>query len=374
MKNANVGFNNYIPYFMNPHITEQILFNQSQGLSQLLSDPSHNLDYKFLEEYLSYYSFFLRQTDMRCTVQLDLDRAQCLNCRNILIPSNTAKSLIFSCNQHSFCTRDCATNYLQGYTGGNLLFWNRIRCGICNTLITRNFMEGIYGKTEFQQYIAKLEEDNEPQFTCDICAGVYKIRECITLNCNHRFCKNCLKADLEIKIGEARVNEKDLVCPMCPVTIDLNIIQAVVSAESFAKYQKFALEQWVPVVDADEIYFQCHGTDCSFKAILLNNLEEFECPNCKTKTCPKCNDVVHKGCSCQAFRLWKEENAKGDEQFELLLKQSQWVQCPWCKQVVERVSGCQFMTCSSVVCRGQKYFCFQCKRGLNRDHEPHACA
>ena len=139
----------------------------------------------------------------------------------------------------------------------------------------------------------------------------------------------------------------------------------MVSEENFAKYQKFAIEQWAPEMENDEIYFRCKNTDCDYKVILLNNVEEYECPNCKAKVCPKCNEVVHKGCSCEAFKTWKEENSKGDAMFELMLKQSQWVQCPWCKQVIERVSGCQFMTCSSVACRGKKYFCFNCKTNLN---------
>ena len=143
------------------------------------------------------------------------------------------------------------------------------------------------------------------------------------------------------------------------------------SAEDFAKFLRFKFNSWQPE-ENETLYFQCRN-NCEFVALIDLNSEEYQCPLCNTKVCPKCYDVVHKGSSCEAFRLWKIENGQADKAFDLLLKQSQWVQCPWCLQAIERVSGCQFMTCASVICKGKKYFCFQCKGKLNVDHEPHQC-
>lgn len=357
---------------MNGKITEELLVKHSKVISEFISDPRSVMDYEHLFEYLNYYSFLLNQLNLKCKVNVDLNRGQCLACQNIFKLSQQPRSLKLVCN-HGFCSEICAKSFLDHYTGGNLVFWYRVYCTKCNAKITRNFVNGLYGTTAFAEMLTKLEYENEPNFDCEICTEKFKIREGVTLDCNHRYCKNCLKGHLEIKIGEAQVQESDLSCPQDNVAVNPFIIKDVVSEENFAKYQKFAIEQWAPDMEKDEIYFRCKNTDCDYKVILLNNVEEYECQKCKVKVCPKCNEVVHKGCSCEAFKTWKEENSKGDAMFELMLKQSQWVQCPWCKQVIERVSGCQYMTCFSVACRGKKYFCFNCKRGLNADHQPHQC-
>jgi hypothetical protein len=48
-----------------------------------------------------------------------------------------------------------------------------------------------------------------------VCLGQFKISDIITLDCDHRFCKECVKLDLETQIGEGKFAEDEIGCPAC---------------------------------------------------------------------------------------------------------------------------------------------------------------
>jgi ariadne-1 len=80
-------------------------------------------------------------------------------------------------------------------------------------------------------------------FTCDICYDLYHVDEAITLDCDHRFCKNCLGEYLKEKITSAEVSSDKLICPSCPTPISIHTIQYCVDEDTFSKYNDFAIRQ-----------------------------------------------------------------------------------------------------------------------------------
>lgn len=49
------------------------------------------------------------------------------------------------------------------------------------------------------------------------------------------------------------------------------------------------------------------------------------------------------------------------------------LKCPECGAAVQRISGCQYMVCTSPQCQGRTYFCYDCGIKLQGDHAPHDC-
>ena len=41
-----------------------------------------------------------------------------------------------------------------------------------------------------------------------------------------------------------------------------------------------------------------------------------------------------------------------------------FVNCPSCRQMIELLNGCYFITCISIGCLGKRYFCYVCKQKL----------
>lgn len=353
---------------------EKALQEQTFVLSKFLSDPTKKVNYEYLQAYLTDYCFFLSELNQKVSISVTITKSCCSICNSIYESSKTPTKVTLNCCNHSFCKLECARTFIEIFTEGEILNWSRLVCPECRTPISKMFMEKVFNPENFDEIILKAKSDKEPKFVCDICQTEFKINESITLNCNHRFCKPCMSLYLEAKINEAQVSDDKLVCPNDnDVPIDPNIVHACVSQESFEKFQKFSLNQWEPQLDQGEIYYRCNGVDCGYAIVLDGALDEYECGKCHIKFCPKCSETTHKGTTCESFKKWKEENDKGDEMFQALLKNSQWIACPWCKQVIERVSGCKYMVCSSMICRSKKYFCFDCKQGLGHDHAPHAC-
>ena len=89
-----------------------------------------------------------------------------------------------------------------------------------------------------------VKEVNE--ILCNQCKNKFNVNDFFILNCNHQFCKNCIKSSLIDKIK----NEKtDLICldPSCLKEISFDRIKAILPKEIFEKYdlmlvKKFELE------------------------------------------------------------------------------------------------------------------------------------
>eukprot|EP00361_Fabrea_salina_P005010 CAMPEP_0202436756 /NCGR_PEP_ID=MMETSP1345-20130828/26205_1 /ASSEMBLY_ACC=CAM_ASM_000843 /TAXON_ID=342563 /ORGANISM="Fabrea Fabrea salina" /LENGTH=226 /DNA_ID=CAMNT_0049050277 /DNA_START=192 /DNA_END=868 /DNA_ORIENTATION=+ len=178
------------------------------------------------------------------------------------------------------------------------------------------------GEATFNNLVKEKQEEQRPKFDCLICMQTNAVDEAITLECNHRYCFNCVKQFLEVEVREGRVAENNLKCPDCNAAIDYNIISHVLEHEDFARYEDFALRNWEPE-EQGVIDFQCPGPDCKFRALVPEDFSEIECPN-GHKFCPKCKEQVHKGSTCEAFAVWKRENGQADALFENLVQNQTW--------------------------------------------------
>ena len=157
---------------------------------------------------------------------------------------------------------------------------------------------------------------------------------------------------------------------------------------------------------------------CQVGTEISNELKVFKCPNCNKEYCPQCNKY-HPGQTCEEF-LEYQEKQKNEENFieikkrgknlnknvpkddfqkkkpdvkpknyvkdpkkikagqekktrenqkkkedDLSLKflMENFKKCPKCKQLVEKISGCNFMKCSWPGCVNT-YFCLICEKSL----------
>mmetsp|Transcript_19463 Transcript_19463/g.19476 ORF Transcript_19463/g.19476 Transcript_19463/m.19476 type:complete len:320 (+) Transcript_19463:299-1258(+) len=271
-------------------------------------------------------------------------------------------------------------------TNNTLLDLDYVRCPICRSSISvEQINEAFEGKIEEIQRDAcdralnmLLDEESKeqllPKFTCLICYTELKVDQGITLECDHRFCVNCIKQQVEMLIESAQVSDEKLKCPNCPQALSVYEIEDIVGPELFAKYEKFRLRGLkLEPGDENSYIFHCRGADCEYICIIEKGVNEFECPKCGFKCCPMCKEDTHKGSTCEQFAKWKEENAKGDKEFEQMLRDEGLLKCPECGAAVQRISGCQYMVCSSSQCQGRTFFCYDCGIKLEQDHGAHDC-
>jgi hypothetical protein len=275
-------------------------------------------------------------------------------------------SMILSCS-HVICSEQCLLAWLDHQLEGNYHLFDKAQC-ICGELINRAIVikvlsniEGIESKKRESAF------NSEPTSSCAICYKIKKISEFITLDCDHRFCKDCIENYVQENIRQGVWGDR-LGCPSCSTPIDFNIINSLLDNSLQSLYHRLSLRG---LELKDEILFQC-PQGCKFAEVVSKDSKTSKCTECKIVFCILCKDQEHPNQSCEENRKLKTfiSDPLLKEKFENgLLKY-----CPWCMAGVEKdPRGCKYMTCHSPECKGKKYFCFDCLVKLNKFHEKHEC-
>ena len=117
--------------------------------------------------------------------------------------------------------------------------------------------------------------------------------------------------------------------------------------------------------NSDEITF-CPTAGCNYMCSYDKNEFHLNCPMCKKSYCLQCKTEWHKGMTCKEYQITKNKD-ENDVKFEEYAKGSKLKQCPKCKRWVEKVSGCDHITCPCGT-----PFCYRCGRIKESDFD-HGC-
>lgn len=360
----------------------------TQFLSETLNNKSKALATQMLPTFLQKLSKFLEFNNSELRIKVKPLGKQCLHCGKYIPTSNLHNAIGLWCNatEHLMCNVKCLQRHALVCTNFTLLDLNYVTCPKCWTSIHSDQILEAFGD-KFEQiqsdacdkalYMLLDEEgkkEMEPKFTCEVCLLKSDVAEGITLECDHRFCMPCMKSYTTNLIEEAQVGETNLKCPNCSQPMTSYEVEEIVGPEVFEKYQKFLLRGYkLSGDDLNNKIFNCHGLDCEFFCIVDNILEDVECPKCFKRSCPKCFDEPHVGKTCEEYKASKA-SSKEDEEFKKMLKQEGIINCPSCGAAVQRISGCEFMVCTSSQCQSKTYFCYDCGIKLEADHAPHNCS
>ena len=207
------------------------------------------------------------------------------------------------------------------------------------------------------------------RFECSMCMDDDVCREDIlTLGCNHRFCRDCLKFYVKLKLKEKNVSEEDLCCPErgCNVSIDVHIIESLLSSEQYQEFLDLKLRK----IYANETREARECPKCSYIMLIEEHDDEMldctVCPNesCGHKFCGRCGQQPHVkqkdlDLSCEQYAKFLKENDEGLKKFHEFIEKEGLMQCPKCRRVGELKSGCKF-----IYCPYKANYCYLCGREL----------
>ncbi|KAG8964410.1 hypothetical protein FRC03_001811 [Tulasnella sp. 419] len=180
----------------------------------------------------------------------------------------------------------------------------------------------------------------------------------IALPCQtrHKYCLECIKQYITTELDRGR--EGNVVFPIrCPECswgeweIPDDTAVKVLEAEHYERWH------FQKLFEKTNKYY-CPNPHCS---TLLDPTDEGEtrtkkaqCPLCRKRLCIPCRSLDHEGMSCS--KNMRTQRRKGIEGAAVkLARQRGWRRCPKCEVIVERISGCDHMTCK---CRHS--FCYRC--------------
>ena len=217
-------------------------------------------------------------------------------------------------------------------------------------------------------------ENKEPEINCGICLCPAPLSQCLTLACNHRFCKDCLVADWTSNISQGFIDSSRLKCPdaKCTVPISYEELRANLPQNIFQKYEEFSFNAFMvnETNQTKEKTIVCPDPKCQTKSFIWSGASYFTCFQCKVKYCAECRGdwKDHEGMTCEKYKELKEKNLNpNDIVFENMMQNEKWMKCPKCEMVVEKIEFCNFIRCPSNICQKNTCFCYLCGEILTEE-------
>lgn len=193
-------------------------------------------------------------------------------------------------------------------------------------------------------------------FTCGVCFDEISYEDIALIGCEHLYCRECLHSYLVTEVENKKLPIK---CPdpSCYYILEESDIVLLLKPEELTLYYNNSLER---VIDNTKNMIHCPKADC--KGVIEVVSRYFNCPICNYKMCVKCNGDYHEKEECPE---------KNDVVFEKYLKVQKFTKCPNCSIPVDRISGCNKITCKCGI-----FFCYTCGKDItiekynhfNKDH------
>eukprot|EP00754_Rhynchopus_humris_P050861 Rhum_TRINITY_DN9197_c0_g2::Rhum_TRINITY_DN9197_c0_g2_i1::g.32055::m.32055 len=226
--------------------------------------------------------------------------------------------------------------------------------------------------------------ENAAPILCAVCFADAPAGAALALRaCGHSFCKECIQAQVEARMGEGDVMVRCL-HPGCAAELAHAEVAAAAGDAAVLRLQQRSLERASSVVPT---LVACPGADCRYvfcadaaaaaaaaEAAAATgggggggdggNGEEggeepgqaFTCPLCSVQLCAVCGTRWHPGETCAQHKARLGEGADADTSLQEYLKDNENIRpCPQCGEAVEKAFGCDKMKC-----RCGYRFCFVC--------------
>lgn len=209
---------------------------------------------------------------------------------------------------------------------------------------------------------AKTESETEslevsaPTFNCVVCLETHIIPgEKVTSTCAHdsTVCSPCLLSSISIAITDAHWTHPT--CPQCPSRLSYSEIEKIVDLKTLKKYDNL---MFLEAISGMPDFRWCAKRGCGSGQLHTGgkNSPIFTCRKCGHRMCFVHSIKWHEGDTCAEFQARKDAD-KTEKASQLHLEKTTKA-CPnaICGMRVEKVSGCDHITCGK--CKYQ--YCWLC--------------
>lgn len=220
--------------------------------------------------------------------------------------------------------------------------------------------------------------------TCPVCLESKLGVECVKLSpCSHHFCRQCMTEYLEIQISDGSVSSLKCPDPACDSHAPASLVKELVKPELFARYDRLLLQR---SLDGMEDIVYCPRKICQCAVLKEKETTMAVCPRCLFAFCILCQRAWHgvNGCNfkTEMLKSLRKEYEAGSAAKKAFLEKKygkktiqtateelvseEWIeenakQCPSCKSPIQKIDGCNKMTCRKCHC----LFCWLCMEVLS---------
>lgn len=222
---------------------------------------------------------------------------KCMLCAQYIGPEQL-KSFNFDCPCYTSCHLDCLKKRILEVTEGFLDDEDKIKgifCKSCGKKILGHVIQYIFGD-EYQKEIDKatnrliealqtnerkvIDEEymktKKIELPCDMpnCKKPTLIEKMKTMECNHRFCPDCIKNYINNQCDNANIKEIKCPLPDCVVNIDWDKVQAIGDFDKTAK-------MFIRIQPNPQNFAFCTKCQNIFYLEEPNARPNFACDNCR---------------------------------------------------------------------------------------------
>ncbi|KAL6698388.1 hypothetical protein J3F84DRAFT_393806 [Trichoderma pleuroticola] len=201
--------------------------------------------------------------------------------------------------------------------------------------------------------VAELEEQPKPDDAPQECSVCWTDAETpIKTSCGHVYCLECFERSC--KVGGATTAAFAVLCHgdqgNCRRIIGVEDLQEHLSSAVLEEVLERSFSSHIKRNPNEFRY--CPTPDCGYIYKTTSESKIQNCPNCLRPTCSACHEP-HGGMSCAEHRYMMSE---GYQEFAKLKEDLGIKDCPSCKTPLEKISGCNHMTCTVCNC----HICWVC--------------
>ncbi|XP_040006892.1 E3 ubiquitin-protein ligase RNF14 [Xiphias gladius] len=222
-------------------------------------------------------------------------------------------------------------------------------------------------------------------FSCGICFVEKLGSNCLCFKeCQHVYCKACMTEYFQIQIRDGNVQCLNCPEPKCTSLATPLQVKQLVDEELFARYDRLLLQSSLDLM-ADVVY--CPRQSCATAVMVEPDTTMGICSACQYAFCTLCKLGYHGLSQCKIpadeLRNLRDEYLSATSEGKKFMEQRfgkrviqkaveesfsrDWLSenckcCPRCGTNIQKVDGCNKMTCTS--CR--QYFCWLCLGLLSR--------
>ena len=182
---------------------------------------------------------------------------------------------------------------------------------------------------------------------CPVCFN--QVVSPIQLQCGHSWCRACFSNYLIAAIDNKLF---PLTClgneATCSQPISVAVARDILTADDFDSLVNASFFAYV-YSRPDEFHY-CPTPDCPQIYRSAPSETILQCPSCLARICPSCHTESHDGMSCA------NRDVDGEKLFKEWMEAHDVKSCPGCKASIEKVAGCNHMTCT----RCQTHICWVC--------------
>lgn len=177
----------------------------------------------------------------------------------------------------------------------------------------------------------------------------------VTLPCGHSWCKSCL---VDYLLASVDTKVFPLLClgdeARCKQPLPITVVREILSPDKFSQVTHAAFLGHIHS-RPNEFYY-CPTPDCPQVYRSAPPDTVLQCPSCLTRICGNCHVEEHVGKTC---------SQRDDDERRLFEQWSKFrdvKDCPSCKTHIERVAGCNHVTCAHC----KTHICWVCLSTFSR--------